>query len=95
MTPEMKPTQNGNWMYPVIIEVPNNDNILMHDEDAARGAELIPAVLGGHCDVGVFSQSEVIANMDGLRLLFSLVTDTLYWISWRMCRTWRMQDMRI
>ena len=32
MTPEMKPTQNGNWMYPVIIEVPNNDNILMHDE---------------------------------------------------------------
>lgn len=33
------------------------------------GAELIPAVLGGHCDVGVFSQSEVIANMDGLRPL--------------------------
>ena len=32
MTPEMKPTQNGNWMYPIIIEVPNNDNILMHDE---------------------------------------------------------------
>lgn len=31
------------------------------------GAELIPAVLGGHCDVGIFSQSEVLANIDGLR----------------------------
>lgn len=28
------------------------------------GAELIPAVLGGHCDVGIFSQSEVKANLD-------------------------------
>lgn len=28
------------------------------------GAELIPAVLGGHCDVGIFSQSEVLANLD-------------------------------
>lgn len=35
------------------------------------GAELIPAVLGGHAEVGIFSQSEVIANLDGLRpLLF-------------------------
>lgn len=30
------------------------------------GAELIPAVLGGHCDVGIFSQSEVKANIDQL-----------------------------
>lgn len=30
------------------------------------GAELIPAVLGGHCDVGIFSQSEVKANIDNL-----------------------------
>lgn len=30
------------------------------------GKELIPAVLGGHCDVGIFSQSEVKANIDGL-----------------------------
>ena len=33
------------------------------------GAELIPAVLGGHADVGIFSQSEVLANADGLRPL--------------------------
>ena len=33
------------------------------------GAELIPAVLGGHCDAGIFSQSEVLANIDGLRPL--------------------------
>lgn len=33
------------------------------------GAELIPAVLGGHCVAGIFSQSEVLANMDGLRPL--------------------------
>lgn len=31
------------------------------------GAELIPAVLGGHCDAGIFSQSEVLANINGLR----------------------------
>lgn len=30
------------------------------------GAELIPAVLGGHCDVGIFSQSEVLSNIDQL-----------------------------
>lgn len=29
-------------------------------------AELIPAVLGGHCDVGIFSQSEVKNNLDQL-----------------------------
>ncbi len=33
------------------------------------GAELIPAVLGGHCVAGIFSQSEVLSNMDGLRPL--------------------------
>ena len=33
------------------------------------GSELIPAVLGKHCDAGIFSQSEVLANMDGLRPL--------------------------
>jgi len=33
------------------------------------GAELIPAVLGGHCDAGIFSQSEVLSNIDGLRPL--------------------------
>lgn len=32
-------------------------------------AELIPAVLGGHCDVGIFSQSEVLSNLDGMRPL--------------------------
>lgn len=31
------------------------------------GSELIPAVLGGHCEVGIFSQSEVLSNIDGLR----------------------------
>jgi len=36
------------------------------------GAELIPAVLGGHCDVGIFSQSEVKANSDRLRPLVFL-----------------------
>ena len=36
------------------------------------GAELIPAVLGGHADAGVFSQSEVQANADGLRPLVFL-----------------------
>lgn len=33
------------------------------------GAELIPAVLGGHCDAGIFSQSEVISNSSSLRPL--------------------------
>lgn len=36
------------------------------------GAELIPAVLGGHAEAGVFSQSEVQANADGLRPLVFL-----------------------
>lgn len=31
------------------------------------GAELIPAVLGGHCDVGIFSQSEVLSNIEEMR----------------------------
>ena len=33
------------------------------------GAELIASVRGGHCDAGIFSQSEVRANEDGLRSL--------------------------
>ncbi|MGI5173840.1 tripartite tricarboxylate transporter substrate binding protein [Treponema sp. OMZ 840] len=33
------------------------------------GADLIASVLGGHCDVGIFSQSEVKANKDSLRPL--------------------------
>ncbi|MDD4572920.1 MAG: tripartite tricarboxylate transporter substrate binding protein [Sphaerochaeta sp.] len=33
------------------------------------GADLIASVLGGHCDVGIFSQSEVIANKDSFRPL--------------------------
>lgn len=36
------------------------------------GAELIPAVLGGHCDAGIFSQSECINNIDGLKPLVIL-----------------------
>lgn len=35
-------------------------------------SELIPAVLGGHCDIGVFSQSEVLANNTELRPLVFL-----------------------
>lgn len=38
-------------------------------------SELIPAVLGGHCDIGVFSQSEVLANADGLKPLVFLGQD--------------------
>lgn len=33
------------------------------------GADLIASVLGGHCDIGIFSQSEVKANMDAFRPL--------------------------
>ena len=33
------------------------------------GADLIASVLGGHCDVGVFSQSEVVANQASFRPL--------------------------
>ncbi|MFA6935452.1 MAG: tripartite tricarboxylate transporter substrate binding protein [Sphaerochaetaceae bacterium] len=36
------------------------------------GAELIPAVLGGHCDAGIFSQSEAISNIDGFKPLVIL-----------------------
>ena len=36
------------------------------------GADLIASVLGGHCDVGVFSQSEVVANSDSFRPLVIL-----------------------
>lgn len=36
------------------------------------GADLIASVLGGHCDVGIFSQSEVVANSDSLRPLVIL-----------------------
>lgn len=30
------------------------------------GVDLLANVLGGHCDVGIFSQSEILANMDKL-----------------------------
>ena len=36
------------------------------------GADLIASVLGGHCDVGIFSQSEVVANSDSFRPLVIL-----------------------
>lgn len=36
------------------------------------GADLIASVLGGHCDVGVFSQSEVVANLNSFRPLVIL-----------------------
>lgn len=36
------------------------------------GADLIASVLGGHCDVGVFSQSEVVSNSDNFRPLVIL-----------------------
>jgi len=39
------------------------------------GAELIPAVLGGHAEAGIFSQSEVINNLDGLTPLVILTPD--------------------
>ncbi len=39
------------------------------------GADLISSVLGGHCDVGVFSQSEVVANIDSFRPLVILSPD--------------------
>ncbi len=39
------------------------------------GADLIASVLGGHCDVGVFSQSEVVANIDNFRPLVILGSD--------------------
>ncbi|HPZ15367.1 MAG TPA: tripartite tricarboxylate transporter substrate binding protein [Sphaerochaeta sp.] len=36
------------------------------------GADLIASVLGGHCDVGIFSQSEVVANSQSFRPLVIL-----------------------
>lgn len=39
------------------------------------GAELIPAVLGKHCVAGIFSQSEVINNIDGLKPLVILTPE--------------------
>lgn len=36
------------------------------------GADLLAAVLGGHCDVGIFSQSEVVSNKNMLRPLVVL-----------------------
>lgn len=36
------------------------------------GADLIASVLGGHCDVGIFSQSEVVANLTSFRPLVIL-----------------------
>lgn len=40
------------------------------------GSDLIASVLGGHCDVGIFSQSEVVANSDSLRPLVILADET-------------------
>ncbi len=39
------------------------------------GADLIASVLGGHCDVGIFSQSEIVANKDSLKPLVILYQD--------------------
>lgn len=39
------------------------------------GADLIASVLGGHCDVGIFSQSEVVANINSFRPLVILSED--------------------
>lgn len=39
------------------------------------GADLTASVLGGHCDIGIFSQSEVIANSASLRPL-AILSDT-------------------
>jgi len=39
------------------------------------GADLISSVLGGHCDVGIFSQSEVIANKESFRPLAILADE--------------------
>lgn len=39
------------------------------------GADLIASVLGGHCDVGIFSQSEVVANSASLRPLVILTEE--------------------
>ena len=32
MTPEKKPTENGNWLYPCIVEVEDNKNELIQNE---------------------------------------------------------------
>ncbi|MFI3206745.1 MAG: aldehyde dehydrogenase family protein [Clostridia bacterium] len=32
MTPEVLPTENGNWFYPTVFEVESNDNVLMKTE---------------------------------------------------------------
>ncbi len=32
MTPEALPTREGNWFYPTVLEVEDNNNILMHEE---------------------------------------------------------------
>jgi putative tricarboxylic transport membrane protein len=36
------------------------------------GADLLASVLGGHCDAGIFSQSEMLANRDKLQALVIL-----------------------
>lgn len=38
------------------------------------GSDLRASVLGGHCDVGIFSQSEILSNRDMLRPLVMLYT---------------------
>lgn len=39
------------------------------------GKDLLAAVLGGHCDVGIFSQSEMLANRDMLQPLVVLYSE--------------------
>lgn len=39
------------------------------------GADLIASVLGGHCDVGIFSQSEFLANKASMKALVILSDD--------------------
>jgi putative tricarboxylic transport membrane protein len=39
------------------------------------GKDLLASVLGGHCDVGIFSQSEMLANRDMLRPLVILYSE--------------------
>ena len=39
------------------------------------GVDLLASVLGGHCDVGIFSQSEILANIDKLTPLVILYNE--------------------
>jgi putative tricarboxylic transport membrane protein len=39
------------------------------------GSELLASVLGGHCDAGIFSQSEILSNKEKLRALVVLYSE--------------------